>query len=117
MRNSYRSCGCCKQNNNNSATEAVTQEMPEMCPIMPTMNNCNSCDCGFDDDDNKFPSNPMYGQSYVPLQTLNKVFTPEVGLKMGTIFPELVSPYRPNQSIEEIEWIRANNTIGEGCNR
>ena len=75
-----------------------------------------NCDCGFDED-NRFPMNPMYAQSYVPIQTMKNVFTPEVGLKMGTIFPELVSPYVPNQSIEEIEYIKATNNVGEGCNR
>ena len=49
-------------------------------------------------------------------QVMNQVFKPEVGLKHGTIFPELVSPYCPNQSIEEIEYIRATNKIGKGCN-
>lgn len=83
--------------------------------IMANAFNMN-CDCGFDEDD-RFPLNPMYAQSYVPIQRLKNVFTPEVGLKMGTIFPELVSPYVPNQSIEEIEYIKATNNIGEGCNR
>ena len=58
----------------------------------------------------------MYGQSYVPIQKMNKVFKPEIGLKHGTIFPELVSNYCPNQSIEEVEYIKATNKIGEGCN-
>ena len=37
----------------------------------------------------------MLAQSYVPWQTMDKTFKPCVGLKMGTIFPELVSPYVP----------------------
>lgn len=86
------------------------------------VSNCNhhedmeKCMCGFDEEFNMFPENPMYGQSYVPIQVMNQVFKPEVGLKHGTIFPELVSPYCPNQSIEEIEYIRATNKIGKGCN-
>jgi len=76
----------------------------------------NSCDCGFDEEDTGFPTNPMYGQSYVPVQQMEDVFTPCVGLKMGTIFPELVSPYRPGQSMEEIQFIEDMNKIGEGCN-
>ena len=115
MRNNYRcSCGCgC---HNHSETDNVMEEScNNVCSVMPSCND--SCSCGFDDEDNRFPLNPMYGQSYVPLQQMNEVFTPKVGLKMGTIFPELVSPYVPNQSIEEIEFIRATNTIGEGCNR
>lgn len=78
--------------------------------------NMDSCSCGFDEEFNVFPENPMYGQSYVPIQRMDRVFKPEVGLKHGTIFPELVSQYCPNQSIEEIEYIKATNTIGERCN-
>ena len=64
-----------------------------------------------------FPENPMLAQSYVPIQTLNKTFIPSVGLKMGTIFPELVSPYSPCQSLEEIAFIKAMNKTKEGCNK
>ena len=64
---------------------------------------------------NVFPENPMYGQSYVPYQCADKVFRPEIGLKMGTIFPELVSPYKPGQSMKEIEYIANTEYIGEGC--
>ena len=67
----------------------------------------DSCDCGFDEEFNGFPTNPMYGQSYVPIQTMDRTFTPCVGLRMGTIFPELVSPYSPCQSIEENAFIKA----------
>ena len=35
---------------------------------------------------------------------------------MGTIFPELVSPYCPNQSLEEINYLKRTNQIGGGCN-
>ena len=77
----------------------------------------DSCDCGFDEEFNSFPTNPMYGQSYVPIQVMDRTFKPAVGLKHGTIFPELVSPYCPNQSIEEIEFIKMTNKIGEGCNK
>jgi hypothetical protein len=80
-------------------------------------NSCLECECGFDEADNVFPQNPMLGQSYVPWQTLNETFKPCVGLKMGTIFPELASSYVPCQSIEEIEYIRQANTIKEGCNK
>lgn len=82
------------------------------------MVNTNSCSCGFDEEpvSNMFPSNPMLGQSYVPLQEMNRTFTPCCGLKMGTIFPELVSPYMPGQSMAENDYLRRNNEIGEGCN-
>jgi len=47
---------------------------------------------------------------------MDKTFKPCVGLKMGTIFPELVSPYMPGQSMKEIEYLEETNKIGEGCN-
>ena len=52
----------------------------------------------------------------VPFQYMDKTFKPEIGLKMGTIFPELVSPYMPCQSMRTNEFLEASNTIGEGCN-
>lgn len=75
------------------------------------------CGCGFDEEESVFPTNPMLGQSYVPWQVMDKTFKPCIGLKMGTIFPELVSPYVPCQSMQEIEYIRNSNQIGEGCNK
>lgn len=74
------------------------------------------CACGFAEEYNVFPTNPMLGQSYVPMQTMTKVFTPECGLKNGTLFPELVSPYYPCQSVEDIAYLQSRNTIGKGCN-
>ena len=77
----------------------------------------DECECGFDDYyDNGLPSDPMLAQSYVSLQTLNKTFKPSVALRKGTIFPELVSPYEPCQSLDEIAFIKANNEIKGGCN-
>lgn len=76
----------------------------------------NECDCGFDEDMNPFPSRPEFGQSYVPIQYMNKTFIPSVALHMGTLFPELVSPYEPCQSIAEIAYIKAHNEIKGGCN-
>ena len=81
------------------------------------VNDADSCDCGFDKTDSVFPENPTLAQSYVPIQTLNKTFLPCVGLKMGTIFPELVMPYSPGQSLEEIAFIKATNSVKEGCNK
>lgn len=82
--------------------------------IYDDMNN-NSCSCGFNNS-SVFPSNWMYGHSYVPHQQMKQVYSPEMGLKMGTIFPELVSPYCPNQSMEEIKYLKKSNNIGGGCN-
>lgn len=111
---------CCYMNNmdnNNSCDyETICNNISNNC----CCNNNNDCDCGYDDDDNCcgniFPESPMYAQSYVPIQYMNKTFKPAVGLKNGTIFPELVDPYCPGQSMEFIDFIKKTNTIGEGCN-
>ena len=69
--------------------------------------NDDKCQCGFQNDEqNVFPTNFMYGQSYVPIQYMDETFKPEVALKMGTLFPELVSPYDPGQGMQEIAYIR-----------
>ena len=74
------------------------------------------CECGFDEEYSVFPEYPMLAQSYVPIQYMDKTFKPCVGLKMGTIFPELVSPYEPCQSMREIDYIASRNSVKEGCN-
>ena len=77
-----------------------------------------NCSCGFDDEEsNVFPEYPSLAQSYVPIQTMDKTFKPCIGLKNGTIFPELVSPYFPGDSMKEIKYLEATNAIGEGCNK
>ena len=109
----YNNCNMEDDNN----VEDMMAESETMCQniVQVPENNCN---CGFDNDTNSvFPDNPMLGQSYVPIQKMKKVLNSEVGLKMGTIFPELVSPYAPCQSIREIEYLKNTNEIGEGCNK
>ena len=76
----------------------------------------NECACGFDEEENLFPSSPQFGQSYVPYQFMSRTFIPSVGLENGTIFPELVSPYEPCQSVAENTFISNNNEIKGGCN-
>ena len=113
--NNQHGCNCNNMPNLDDEMNIIEDSTP--CSNLCQMHEQN-CDCGFEmDNDWGFPTNPMYAQSYVPIQQMKKVFTPEVGLKMGTIFPELVSPYRPCQSIEEIEYIRNTNQPGEGSNR
>ena len=48
----------------------------------------------------------MLGQSYVPIQEIDKTFTPICGLKNGTLFPELVNTYYPGQSMMDIDYLR-----------
>lgn len=119
----YRKCCKCNLNNswNNSANMNVASEYEdcyeESCSdVQNTLGIYDECSCGFDEL-SSFPENPVLGQSYVPIQTMDRTFIPCVGLKMGTIYPELVSPYMPGQSISEMEYLRRRNTIGEGCNK
>ncbi len=124
MFNRYRRC-CCQNNYNpevienlckNVGTSAEYEETNNSgCGCMQNMQT--NCTCGFDDEESAFPSNPMLAQSYVPIQKMNRTFTPKCGLKMGTIYPELVSPYVPGQGMAEIEYLKNANEIGEGCNR
>ena len=111
----YRKC-CCQKNYDTKIIETACNECGVNADFY-TEKKHDACECGFNEEDSMFPQNPMLAQSYVPIQTLNKTFTPCVGLKMGTIYPELVSPYVPCQSIEEIAFIKAMNTVKEGCNK
>lgn len=112
-------------NNGNNCGCDAEQENPALETIRNDYNNeyencdyCNNkCKCGFDEYEDVFPLNPMLGQSYVPIQRMTNTFTPCCGLKNGTIFPELVSPYYPCQSVEDNDYIRSRNEIGKGCNK
>ena len=113
---SLRSRRCrCMNNCQNVTQDLIEDKCQNTCQCPENYNN--DCGCGYDEENDVFPSNPMLAQSYVPIQYMDKTFKPAVGLKMGTIFPELVSPYEPGQSMEEIAYIERTNKIGEGCNR
>ena len=118
MCNCRRRRHCCLYNNSNNDDNCMYETI---CNNIPTNTECynTNCSCGFDDDyiDDVFPMNPMYGQSYVPVQTLNETYMPNCGLDKGTIFPELVSPYCPGWSMAEIQYLMDTNEIKEGCNR
>ena len=102
-----------KQNYDTTMLESISENS-----LKDTTNNDNnSCNCGFEKSKNTFPENPILGQSYVPIQQLDKTFMPCVGLKKGTLFPELEFNYEPNQSIEENAFIKDLNSIKEGCNK
>lgn len=116
MRNICRRC-CCM--NNYSINNACTSQdgLETKCNCVNNQTEYNkTCNCGFDEEDSLFPENPMLANSYVPNQVLNETFKPCVGLKHGTIFPELVSSYNPGNSMEEINYLKRTNKIGEGCN-
>ena len=117
-----RKCSCMNNDFDDNSCELENDIMEiscsnNSCPCCNKNDMMDCCECGFDEEDSVFPENPMLGQSYVPIQYMDKTFKPCVGLKMGTIFPELVSPYMPCQSMREIDYIRKTNTIGKGCNK
>lgn len=116
-----RKCYCMNNNYNDDSCEVENKVVENVSSNIQSVCSNNEyvdcCECGFDDENSVFPENPMLAQSYVPIQYMDKTFKPCVGLKMGTIFPELVSPYMPCQSMREIDYIAATNTIKEGCNK
>ena len=119
MNRRCRKCFCMNNNNphcvNQNMLEKACKSQNCSCNMMNYNENCN---CGFDDDEeaNVFPENPMLAQSYVPIQYMNETFKPCIGLDNGTLFPELISPYCPGDSMKDIEFLRKTNPIGEGCN-
>lgn len=110
-----RKC-CCLYNPCNNEDKNYYETLCQDVQSNDNNYNCN-CSCGFDEEEDVFPSNPMFGQSYVPFQTMNETYMPCSGLEKGTIFPELVSEYCPGQSMAEIQYIADTNMIKEGCNR
>lgn len=121
MFRNYRKCSCMNnsyRDNDNNSCDMENDMLETSCQNVASYSQYeDGCSCGFDEELNLFPENPMLAQSYVPIQYMDRTFKPCVGLKMGTIFPELVSPYVPGQSMEEINFIRETNTIGKGCNK
>ena len=113
-----RRCYCMNNNYKNNSCELQKDMIEEKCSNVSSYeDNVNSCECGFDEEYGVFPENPSLAQSYVPFQYMDRTFKPNIGLKMGTIFPELVSPYVPCQDMEEQRWIESTNEIGKGCNK
>jgi hypothetical protein len=63
---------------------------------------------------NNTSMNMNYANSYVLNQPFGRIFSPSEGLANGTMFPELVSSYYPNQSLEQMNFLRNS---GGGCCR
>ena len=131
----YRSCGCMNNDNedydyNVMATNLVNGSCDNnhecnkdsiydnSCGCVNNANDdyMSECACGYNEPYNVFPTNPTIAESYVPRQYFDRAFKSCIGLKKGTIFPELVSTYEPCQSMKEIEYLKSTNKIGEGCN-
>lgn len=98
----YNNCCCCACNNaNNSPLETACSNTDQI------QNNTSQSGCGMSNP--IFPTNPMLAQSYVPIQYMDKTFTPYCGLKNGTIFPELATTYNPGQSMMTLDYLRMSN--------
>ena len=111
----YTMPSCLCKSNANVADVTIDTESCDI-DVKPIPNIIpNKCECGYDEDNNGLPQNPVLGQSYVPIQEFNKTFTCEKALEMGTLYPELVRPYSPGQGICEINKIKSLNRKGE-CN-
>ena len=107
-------------NNHNNSDDCESDMIETSCnnTKCTCQNYSDECECGFDEETlDVFPENPNLAQSYVPYQFMNETFKPCVGLKCGTIFPELVSPYAPLDSMKDIAHIERTNVIREGCNK
>ena len=119
FRRKYKKCYCMNNSAYNTTANIIEDKCDDVCPCEYEDCQNDECECGFDEEYEMgvFPENPMLAQSYVPIQFMDKTFKPNVGLKMGTIFPELVSPYMPCQSMRVNEFLEATNKVGEGCNK
>ena len=128
----YRSCGCKNNNyydpmetelNDNSCGCGCKDDEDSMydnscgCGGYSNDDYMSDCACGYNEPYSVFPTDPTLAESYVPTQYLNQAYKSCIGLKKGTIFPELVSSYYPCQSMDEIEYLKNTNKIGEGCNQ
>ena len=102
--NFNNNCGCRNRNNMNYFN-MYNQNNSNCCYMNAnTNNNCS----------NPFPDNFLYGHAYTPTQNLRDTFDPQTGLDNGSMFPELVSPYYPGQSMDFIEYLKTTGRNG-GC--
>lgn len=105
---------CCNNSCNTCSNDEMFEQSCMMSQIPYSPENSDSCSCGFEQSD-IFPNTLLYGNSYVPHQYMNNIYRPNIGLKMGTIFTELVSPYCPGQSQEIMNILRQNRDFEGGC--
>ncbi len=105
-----RNCRCRSNyyaSQNNDSNNYNCYQRRNCCSNMTNQNN-NTDTTGV------FPVNYIYGHAYTPNQMMNETFTPQVGLENGSMFPELVSPYYPGQSMDFIDYLQNSNGNG-GC--
>lgn len=58
---------------------------------MEVLANMDGQACGLNP--TPLPAAPVVAMAYVPFQQFNTTYTPEKGLELGTIFPELDKPF------------------------
>ena len=102
--NDHRSC-CCGCPCNNTSNDPLENTCNNNTNSITSNNSMSGCGAS----NEVFPTNPMLAQSYVPIQFMDKTFTPYCGLKNGTMFPELVTTYNPGQSMMTLDYLRMNN--------
>ena len=97
-------CRCQRANTNSCSL--CSRNVSQTCPYMNSNNSSNTS--------NPFPSNYLYGHAYTPNQRMNELFDPQTGLSCGSMYPELVSPYSPGDSMAFIEYLKTTDRNG-GC--
>lgn len=102
-------CGCSNNNNNSCGCSN------NMTTLNATMYNGTGNNNSMIAQNGIGVTNLMYGHCYVPNQTLSTIYSAEQGLDNGTMFPELVSIYVPNQSLATMNYLRNYNW--GGCQR
>ncbi|NLC87354.1 MAG: hypothetical protein GX682_01025 [Clostridiaceae bacterium] len=82
----YRKC-CCQKNYDQKVIETACNDCGTTANYYIAKDNDDSCDCGFEQQgESIFPQNPLLAQSYVPIQYMDKTFTPCVRIKNGNYF-------------------------------
>lgn len=113
----YRQCNMCNNMQDDNDFQCESTMYDDSCKSSMQCNdntNINSCSCGFEKN-NIFPNTLLYASSYVPHQYMNNVYKSNYGLKMGSIFPELVNPYCPGQSQEIFNYLKQSKDFEGGC--
>lgn len=89
--------------NNISSDDTTTSSGGFSCPGCSNCSGYSSCSgC-------TLPSSSTCANAYVPVQTFRTIYSPATGLSNGTMFPELLSTYYPDQSLAEVNYLRNYN--------
>ena len=86
FRRRFKRCYCMNNSAYNTNSNVLEDKCDDVCPCEYEECEKDECEFGFDEE-----------------------------YEMG-VFPELVSPYMPCQSMRVNEFLEATNKVGEGCN-